>query len=156
MDKKTMERIEHKLCAELDEIAEKEELSIGDLDVIDKSTHAMKSMYAIKREQGGEYSMAGMPAPVAGPYSMANGGGYSQNGNWVARGMYGPRSYGVGPYEVPDAISYAGPMRNTMGQYSMTEAPETLKEELKRMMDAGALTAQQKEAAHKFMDSLTK
>ena len=45
------------LCRELDEIAEKGELSAGDLETVDKLTHTLKNLDKIM--MGGEYSNAG-------------------------------------------------------------------------------------------------
>ena len=130
MDKKTMERLEHRLCAELDAIAEKDTMSIGDLDVVDKATHTLKSMNAIKMSDG-----------------------YSQAGGWTAQGVYGGgRSRADGPM-YDDGMSYR---RDRMGRYSRADGPDEMRDELRTMMDSGRLTPEQKEAAHKFMDALTK
>ena len=58
------------LCKELDEIAEKREMSAGDLDAIQKLTSSIKNTYKIE---------------------MAEDGGYSRDGEWEAdmRGTYG-------------------------------------------------------------------
>ena len=58
------------LCKELDEIADKREMSAGDLDAIQKLTSSIKNTYKIE---------------------MAEDGGYSRDGEWEAdmRGTYG-------------------------------------------------------------------
>ena len=133
MDKKTMERLEHRLCAELDIIAEKQSMSIGDLDVVDKATHALKSMAAIKMQDSG--------------YSKAGG----VEANRGAPGMYGwdgmqDRSYG-------DSRVYAD-SRNSYSMYARADGPDAMRDELRVMMDSGRLNPEQKEAAHKLMDAL--
>ena len=58
------------LCKELDEIADKREMSAGDRDAIQKLTSSIKNTYKIE---------------------MAEDGGYSRDGEWEAdmRGTYG-------------------------------------------------------------------
>lgn len=51
------------LCKELDEIADKREMSAGDLDAIQKLTSSIKNTYKIE---------------------MAEDGGYSRDGEWEA------------------------------------------------------------------------
>lgn len=131
MDKMTMERLEHRLCAELDEIAGKQGLSAGDLDVVDKATHALKSMCALKA--GG--------ASKAGDWSGA-GEGSMYSG---ARGMAG-RSMDYSPY---GGDPYAS-------RYAYADGPDAMRDELRTMMDSGKLNVEQREAAHKLMDALTK
>lgn len=138
MDKKTMERLEHRLCAELDTIAEKQSMSIGDLDVVDKATHALKSMGALKMQDSG--------------YSKAGG----VDGSWTANGMYSrggmpERSYNGGMVYADGSYSRTG-----YDRYSRADGPDAMREELRVMMDSGKLNQEQKEAAHKLMDALTK
>lgn len=53
MDK--MYELREMLCAELDKVAKKGELSAGSLDVVDKLTHSIKSIDTIMA-MGGDYS----------------------------------------------------------------------------------------------------
>ena len=73
------------LCRELDEIAEKGELSAGDLETVDKLTHTMKNLDKIMM-----------------------GEGYSSAGDWYAMGNYGRDSYRP---DYRDGISYRGRRR---------------------------------------------
>ena len=54
---KHWEQLRDTLCRELDEIAEKGELSAGDLETVDKLTHTMKNLDKIMMGEG--YSNAG-------------------------------------------------------------------------------------------------
>ena len=58
MNERKYEQLEDMLCAELEDIINKGELSAGDLDVVDKLTHALKNTYKIHMGYEGEYSNA--------------------------------------------------------------------------------------------------
>lgn len=137
MDKKTMERLEYRLCAELDTIADKKGMTIGDLDVLDKATHALKSMNALKMQDGA--------------YSKGADGNWSATGMYSRAGMPPERTYN-------GSMSYADGnySRANYDRYSRADGPDAMRDELRIMMDSGKLTPEQKEAAHKLMDSLTK
>ena len=47
------------LCKELDEIADKREMSAGDLDAIQKLTSSIKNTYKIEMAEDGSYSRDG-------------------------------------------------------------------------------------------------
>ena len=78
------------LCKELDEIADKREMSAGDLDAIQKLTSSIKNTYKIE---------------------MAEDGGYSRDGEWEAdmRGTYGRGSSyrGLQPHRRPRSYARA-------------------------------------------------
>ena len=97
------------LCKELDEIADKREMSAGDLDAIQKLTSSIKNTYKIEMFEDGDYS---------------RDDGYSRGGNWAAdlRGTYGRGS------------SYRGRRRDSMGRYSRTDAREHMRSTLEDMM----------------------
>lgn len=79
MSMKSLEMIRDMLCEELDEIAEKGELSAGNLDTVDKITHAMKNIDKIMdKEEEMQYSNS--------RYSRGMG-------DWTARGSYSRRGY---------------------------------------------------------------
>ena len=75
--------LKNMLCDELDEIARKGELSTGDLDVVDKLTHSIKSLVTIMAMDEGGYSGArrrdSMGRYADGRYydDGENDGGYS-------------------------------------------------------------------------------
>ena len=106
---KHLEDLLETLCRELNEIAEKGELSAGDLETVDKLTHTLKNLDKIM--MGGEYSNAG---------------------DWYAMGNYGRDGYRV---DYRDGTSYRGRKRDSMGRYSRTDAKEEISDKLRRMMD---------------------
>lgn len=68
MSMKSLETIRDMLCYELDDIAEKNEMSAGMLDTVDKIAHAIKNIDKVMESEGG--------------YSND----YSRNGEWYAMG----------------------------------------------------------------------
>lgn len=89
---KNMHELKELLCRELDEIAEKGELSAGDLDTVHKLTDTIKNIDKIEM--------------------LEEDGGYSERGGmWEANGTYGGNSY-------DDDASYARRKRDSMGRYS--------------------------------------
>lgn len=150
MDKKTIDRLELRLCKELDEIADKDEMSLGDLQVVDMSTHSLKSLEAIKGMTG----------------QSQRGGAWNANGTYNGNSMagYDPNmpqrrtSYADGmdmqPMSYADGMSYRG--RDRMGRYSAEEGPEVMRDVLQRTMDSGTLNPRQRKAAHELMDELNK
>ncbi len=118
---KHWDELRESLCRELDEIAEKGELSAGDLDTVDKLTHTLKNLDKIM--MGGEYSNAG---------------------DWYAMGNYGERP------GYRDSVSYRGRKRDSMGRYSRSDAREDMAEKLRRMMD-DAPDSRTREALEKAM-----
>lgn len=106
---KHLEDLRETLCRELNEIAEKGELSAGDLETVDKLTHTLKNLDKIMM-----------------------GEGYSNAGDWYAMGNYGRDGYRV---DYRDGTSYRGRKRDSMGRYSRTDAKEEISDKLRRMMD---------------------
>ena len=98
------------LCRELDEIAEKGELSAGDLETVDKLTHTLKNLDKI----------------------MMGENGYSGAGDWYAMGNYGRDGY---PADYRTGTSYRGRKRDSMGRYSRADAKDDISDKLRRMMD---------------------
>ena len=89
------------LCKELDEVAKKKELSAGDLEVVDKLTHSLKSLGAImamEDKYSGDYGYSGarrrdsMGRYADGGYS----GRYYDDGSYD--GGYSGRRYSDGGY----------------------------------------------------------
>ena len=91
MGMKALDELREKFCRELDEIARKQELSAGDLETVHKLTDTIKNIDKI--------------------CIMDEGGGYSQAGDWEARGTFGD-------YSRDGGNSYAGRRRDSMGRYS--------------------------------------
>lgn len=73
--------LKEKLMDELNEYSEKEEMSAGDLEVVDKLTHTIKNLCKII-EDAEEYSEAGGSYEGGGSYrnQYSNRGSYAQGG----------------------------------------------------------------------------
>lgn len=115
------------LCRELDEIAEKGELSAGDLETVDKLTHTMKNLDKIMM-----------------------GEGYSSAGDWYAMGNYGRDGYRP---DYRDGNSYRGRRRDSLGRYSRADAREDMAEKLRHMIDT-APDSRAREALEKALRSM--
>ena len=91
------------LCKELDEIADKREMSAGDLDAIQKLTSSIKNTYKIEMFEDGDYS---------------RDDGYSRGGNWAAdlRGTYGRGSSYRGRHRDADDDKTRDAIRRCMEQ----------------------------------------
>jgi hypothetical protein len=109
-----MHELKDMLCEELEQIAEKGELTAGSLDTIDKLTHSIKSIATIMAMEGSDYSY---------DYGGNMGGSY-RDGNYArrdSRGRYSRRG------------SYA---RNGMrGGYSRDDEMDKMVAKLEKMMD---------------------
>lgn len=129
-----MHELKEKLCDELEEIARKGELGAGDLDIVHKLTDTIKNICKI---------------------DMLDDGGYSRDGDWMARGTY-DRGH-----------SYRGRKRDSMGRYSregrmmprrdgrmysMAEAKEELVDQIEDMMEGA--NQREKEILRRAMDQL--
>lgn len=129
-----MHELKDKLCDELEEIARKGELGAGDLDIVHKLTDTIKNICKI---------------------DMLDDGGYSRDGDWMARGTY-DRGH-----------SYRGRKRDSMGRYSregrmmprrdgrmysMAEAKEELVDQIEDMMEGA--NQREKEILRRAMDQL--
>ena len=90
-----MHELKEMLCDELEEIAEKGELTAGSLDTIDKLTHSIKSIATVMAMEDADYSydngnMSGMNSYRGGSYAQRRDsrGRYSRRGSY-RRGMRG-------------------------------------------------------------------
>lgn len=113
MTERKYEQLEKMLCAELEEIVDKGTLSAGDLDVVDKLTHALKNTYKVHMGEAGEYSQTGEWS------MMGSSPVYSRNyerGNSYSRGRTG----------------YV--KRDGMGRYSSAAVKEEMIGKLEEMM----------------------
>lgn len=150
MDKKTIERLELRLCQELDEIAEKDKMSPGDLQVVDMSTHALKSLETIKAMDG--QSQRGGVWNANGAYGGNSMAGYDQ-GIGQRRTSYA-EGMDMQPMSYDGGQSFRG--RDRMGRYSAEDGPDAMRDVLRRMMDSGTLNPRQRKAAHELMEELNK
>ena len=96
MSMKALDDLRDKFYDELDEIARKPEMGAGDLELAHKLTDTIKNIDKI--------------------CIMDEGGGYSQAGDWEARGRFGDQYAREGYNE--GGNSYRGRNRDSMGRYS--------------------------------------
>ena len=140
MDKKI--EILHRLCEalmeELDDYSRKIEksdgMSAGDLEAVDKLSHALKSIKTTiaMMESGGEYSNRYMPWYGGVSYEDGRGG---QGGNSNRGGMSSARR-GRNQYSRNDVYSYAEDEFEMALKEAMNAAPdERVRNKLQRIMD---------------------
>lgn len=130
---KALYELKEMLCKELEEIAEKGELTAGSLETVHKLTDTIKNIdkiMVIEEESG--YSDRG------GMYSQRrdNQGRYSRDGDWEARGRFG-----VGHSYDEGGSSYANRGKHYVrghysreGGYSREDGRKEMIENLKEMM----------------------
>lgn len=129
MSRRSMETLREKMCLELDKIAESTELKGPAIDAAYKATCIIKNLDKIL---------------------MCEDGGYSRDGAWEARGMFGyGNSYNDGGYSNRrDSMG-----RYSRGDYSRGSARERMMGELEEAMNA-ATTEHEREVIRKAMESL--
>lgn len=132
-----MDKLKDKLCEELEEIARKSELSAGDLEMVHKLTDTIKNIDKI---------------------DMLEDDGYSQAGDWEARGNYSRNSYNRGSsyanrgkHYVRGHYSRDG--RNYSDGYSRHDAKERMLDHLDDMMQE-ASSEKEREAIRRCMTQL--
>jgi len=87
MSMKSLEKLRELLCSEIDEIAEKGELSTGDLETIHKLTDTVKNIDKIEMCENTGYSGAGdWEADMRGTFGR--GRSYANGGRHYVRGHY--------------------------------------------------------------------
>jgi len=123
-----MEELREMLCAELEKITKKGELSAGSLDVVDKLTHSIKSIDTIMAmEESGYSNESGYS------YARGDGRGRGRNARRDSMGRYssdgGPYRRGGGSYE----RSYRGERGGSYEGYSREEAKEDMLMQLREM-----------------------
>lgn len=129
-----MDKLRDKLCDELDEIADKKDLSAGDLEMVHKLTDTIKNIDKIEM--------------------LEEDGGYSQAGDWE---MEGRGSYGRGS-------SYRGQRRDSRGRYSREgrgsrggysrhDAKEAMMEQMEMLMEQAG-SEREREAIRRCMGQL--
>jgi cell fate (sporulation/competence/biofilm development) regulator YmcA (YheA/YmcA/DUF963 family) len=149
---KYLEELKHKLCEEMDIIAKKGEMSMSDLDKVQKMASAIKNLDKIKMYE--EYSDEG----EEGEYSERRGRG--RNARRDSMGRYsreGGSSYRGGSYA--DGGSYAedggsyGDASYRRGGYSRASAKEHMLETVEELMEK-AENVREREALQKCMKEL--
>lgn len=124
MSMRSLEQLREMLCRELDEIAEKGELSAGALDTTHKLTDTIKNIDKIEMLEDGDYS---------------EDGGWEARGNYSRTDGYHPSSYGRMSRNSERDSSYA------RGRYSRADGMEHIAGKLREMLQAGNLNARQQE-----------
>lgn len=142
MSKKAMENLRETLCEELEEIARKQKMNAGDLEIAHKLTDTIKNIDKIcMLEEGGEYSygyddemsMRGNSYARGGNNGGGNRGGGGRGGN---RGGGGRNRDSRGRYSRNDGYSEDDGRSEMMEHLEMAleTANEDDREYLKRMM----------------------
>lgn len=132
--KRNMEDLKDMICRELDEIAEKGEMSAGDLDTVYKLIVSKEKLLRIEE--------------------IEEDLGYSSAGEWNAMGSYG-NGYGNGN-------SYANRGRHYVrshysrgnGRYSMAEGKQMIMEKMRELMNDPEITANDHEVLERAMREL--
>lgn len=82
-----LDTLRDKLCTDLDDIAKKNDLGAGDLDILHKLTATIKNIDKIEMFEDGGYSRAGeWEADMRGTYGKGNS--YANRGKHYVRGHY--------------------------------------------------------------------
>ena len=134
----SMNEIKKMICQEIDEIADKGEMSAGDLDVIHKLVVTKEKLLRIEE--------------------LEDELGYSEDGDWRAEGSYGRvyrgssyrDSYRGGSYD--DVNSSRGRKRDSMGRYSRSDG--NTREKMMDMIQNGDLSYSQRQALQSMMDEM--
>lgn len=122
---KSTDKIMDMLCTELDEIAEKGQLSAGDLETVHKLVVTKEKLLRIEE--------------------LEEGLGYSQAGDWEAKGRYS-KGNSYGRHYVRGHYS--------RGRYSMAEGREMMANSLADMMENDNLSDRERNALRNAYDAM--
>ena len=134
-----MDKLKHILCEELDNIADKKQLSAGDLETVHTLTDTVKNILKIKM--------------------LEDESGYSGDGRWQAGGSYANGSYAQGRSYADDDMSYArGGRRRSYGSYNGGYSAADARQDMKMIVgeSMGDLDPQARKAAERFLQELNK
>lgn len=139
MGARAMEELKNMICRELEEIAQKGEMSPGDLDTVYKLIMSKEKLLRIDE--------------------IEEDMGYSHGGRWSADGSYGRESYDGGSYG--GGNSYAGRRHYvrghySRGRYSYEDGRRELSDRISEMMGDDMMTQSDKQALRRAMDVLNK
>ena len=130
--------LKDRLCDELEEIARKGDLSAGDLETVSKLAATIKDL---------------------GKIEMMDDGGYSQDGDWMARGTYnrgssyrGRKRDSMGRYD-RDGMGYRDSRMMPDRMYSRAEAKDEMMGQMEDLM-AMAGSEKEREAIRRCMNQL--
>ncbi len=131
MSRKAMSELKDMLCRELDEISEKGEINVGDLETIHKLTSSIKNIYKIEMFEENSYYSNGR--------SYDGGNSYDDySGRHYVRGHYSRDGYSRDGYSRDD--------------YSRTGGD--LKRELREMLERGGMSQGERAAITKLLDHM--
>lgn len=136
MSERAMHELRETLCMELDEIAGKGELSMGDLDTVHKLTDTIKNLDKIEmlKESGSSY------------------GDDSYGGDWRASGTYDRGGRSRGRYS---DNGYSSRSRHYVrGHYSYGDEDAMLAEKIEKMMDSNSLSLDDKSTLRKALEMM--
>lgn len=122
-----MHELKEMLCEELEQIADKGELTAGSLDTIDKLTHSIKSIATIMAMEDSDYSYQGGGG--------GNMGGGSNRGGSYRGGSYAQRRDSRGRYSRQGGRGGSYARGGRRGGYSRDEEMDKMVEKLERMME---------------------
>lgn len=143
MSMRSMEELKNLLCDELDTIAEKGEISVGDLEAVEKLTTSIKNIDKIIMAD--RYSYEGES------YGDSYGESYDRGNN--DRGSYRDgRSYGDGYGNRTSSRS----RHYVRGHYSYADEAGMISEKLEKMMDGGQMNQKDKEVLRQALMILRK
>lgn len=136
MEVKDYESLKHKLCKELEEIKERKNMGMAEIEIIDKLTHAIKNIeYIMDQEEGG---------------SSYRGRSYGRRMSSYDDGMHSyNNSYG-------DDSSYARGRHYVRGHYSYADDMADITERLEELMDSNNLSLDDKSIIKKAMNIMRK
>ena len=143
-----MDKLKDKLWKELEEIADKPDMSAGDLETAHKLTDTIKNIDKIcLLEEEGEYSNAG-----GSNGSYGNGGSYGRGSSYANRGQHYVRGhYSRDGGRNMDGGNYSS-RRDSRGRYSRADGRSEMMEHLEMAIDSA--TEEDREDIKRFMRKL--
>lgn len=138
---KYMDELKDMLCKEVDEIAEKGDLSAGDLETLHKLTDTIKNIDKIEMYEDNEYSNDG---------TWNAAGSYGRNGRYDNGDSYARRHYVKGHYS---RDTYPMNDNYSMGRYSREDGKNYMMNRIGNLMGE-ASTPKEREVLERCMRQL--
>lgn len=148
---KSLYGLKDKLCTELDELAEKPDMSLYDLDTVHKLTDTIKNIDKIMMLEEGGYSGDGYSQAGGGRGGGGRGGGGNRGGGYSQEG--GSSYAGGSSYGDDGEYSEARRKRDNRGRYSRDDGRGEMMNQLERMMSE-ARDPSDRERISRFMDEM--
>lgn len=123
MGYKAMDNLREMLCREVDEIAEKGELSAGDLQAVHTLTDTIKNILKIEMLEEDGYSRDG----------------YSRDGDWRAEGKYSRGRYPSNSYRDGDSYRGYSGRHYVRGHYSREDGTQQMQQRIEELMKDDSL-----------------